>query len=260
MEKALIIRSRSNPRIRLAAAVLAGKERSLVALEGERLVRDALDAGLELELLLVAPERSELAEHARDRALEFAWVDAEVLARTSALEHSPGALALVRSPPRRALDTLELDERTLLLVLAGIADPGNLGALARSAEAFGAAGICPIGGADPLGSKALRGSMGSFLRLPIYGARSSEEAARELARLGLRQVAAATRGGTTERRFDWSGPLALWIAAETGAAPPCFERFETVTIPMAGAVESLNVTVAASLLLHAARRGNGANG
>ncbi|MEE8468715.1 MAG: TrmH family RNA methyltransferase, partial [Planctomycetota bacterium] len=71
---------------------------------------------------------------------------------------------------------------------------------------------------------------------------------------GLRQVAAAARGGRAPDETDWSGPLALWVAGETGALPAVASCFDAVTIPTVGAVESLNVAVAASLLLFAAGR------
>jgi 23S rRNA (guanosine2251-2'-O)-methyltransferase len=83
---------------------------------------------------------------------------------------------------------------------------------------------------------------------------SAEEVADACEALGIRQITAATRGGRDLRRLDWSGPLALWIGSETGRLPAVCERFEGVSIPMAGSVESLNVTVAASLLLFAAGR------
>ena len=142
-----------------------------------------------------------------------------------------------------------------MLVVAGVADPGNVGALARCAEAFGARAIVfAKGGASPWNEKALRGSMGSLLRVPVsYGA-SAETIAHELESRGVRQIVAATRGGKDPRAFDWDGPLALWITSETGALPPAASTFEKLTIPMAGRAESLNVTVAAALLLFASGR------
>jgi tRNA G18 (ribose-2'-O)-methylase SpoU len=67
-------------------------------------------------------------------------------------------------------------------------------------------------------------------------------------------VRAATRGGASPSDFDWTGRVALWVGSETGALPEAGSHFEGVTIPMRGSVESLNVTVAASLLLFAAGR------
>ena len=145
---------------------------------------------------------------------------------------------------------------TRLLVVDGVSDPGNLGALARAAEALGVAGIGIVrGGARPWNAKALRGSMGSLLRLPVIRFDSAEVAARTLEERGVRRVVARTRGGTPAGEFDWSGPLALWVGSETGDSSSVTEGFEGVTITMEGRAESLNVTVAAALLLDAARRG-----
>ncbi len=249
-----LIRSRSNAGIQRVIAVLGGKDRSLVALEGERLVEDAVCAGVRIELLFVTPDKEAFAARIASSVGQVHWVEPDLMRRTSPLEQSPGVLALAVPPESRPLQDLARDAGPLLLIACGIADPGNLGALARSAEALGAAGILPIGGASPFNPKALRGSMGSLLRVPLYRASSAEEAAEVLEAAGLRQVVATTRGGESAERFDWQGPLALWISAETGAGPACCERFPRVSIPMAGLVESLNVTVAASLLLDAARR------
>ena len=103
----------------------------------------------------------------------------------------------------------------------------------------------------------MRGSMGSLLRLPIVRAATAEDLAAELSATGARSVTACTRGGSSWREFDWSGRIALWVGAETGLAPELTRDFDGVTIPMSGSVESLNVTVATSLLLFAAGRAEG---
>ncbi|MFT7679576.1 MAG: TrmH family RNA methyltransferase [Planctomycetota bacterium] len=256
-----VIRSRTNPALKRVGAVVAGKERGLLLLEGARLVGDARAAGLEFELLLLAeddPGGREWAERLGERT-EVRLVEQELLERVSALEKSPGILALVRAPARRELRDLEGTfaggDRALVLVVAGVSDPGNLGALARSAEAAGATAMVLIAGTvSPWNSKALRGSMGSLLRLPILHAESAEEAAAEFVLRNMRQAIAATRGGKGLREFDWSGALALWVTGETGVAPAVSTRLEPITIAMAGEAESLNVTVAGSLLLFAAGR------
>ncbi|MCP3920902.1 MAG: RNA methyltransferase [bacterium] len=252
-----VIRSRSNPALKRVGAALAGKEAGVIVLEGERLVRDAIATGHLLELVLVAESKGALAEEleASGRAGDLRRLDGALLAKVSGQKTPPGVVALAREPEGLQLEELELDAGTLLLVIAGVADPGNAGALARSAEAAGARAVVFVrGGASPWNAKALRGSMGSLLRLPIVRVESAAAAADALAARDVRQVAAATRGGTALADFDWSGPIALWVGAETGAALEVCARFEPVTIPMRGAVESLNVTVAASLLLYAAGR------
>lgn len=249
------IRSRENPLLKRAGAVLAGKEPGTLVLEGDRLVDDALAAGLEPEVVFVAETRAERASELERRGVRVRRVADELLARTSKLHSPPGILALCAAPRDVNVAKLALDARTLLLVVAGIADPGNLGALARSAEAFGAQALLVVrGGASPWNEKALRGSMGSLLRVPVASGLDAEALARELAARGVRQACAATRGGADPRAFDWTGPLALWISGETGALPAAATRFEPLSIAMSAGVESLNVTVAASLLLHAAGR------
>ena len=148
------------------------------------------------------------------------------------------------------------------MVSAGVQDPGNLGAIARAAEAAGASGLVVTGGgARPFGAKALRGSMGSLLRVPVAVEADAGACARELKEAGWRQAIGRARGGTSHARFDWRGPLALWLAAESGDLPAEVQEeargFEGVTIPMAGGVESLNVATAAAILCFAAGRVDG---
>lgn len=253
-----LIRSSSNAKLRLVAQVLAGKDRSRIVLDGIRLVEDALAAGLELELLLLEPAQRAFLERWGARVQNFAFVEAELLRRTSELEHSAGILALARAPARAALADLNCGENLLLVVACGIADPGNLGALARSAEALGASALCTIGGTHPCAAKTLRGSMGSLLRLPLYVAESAAAAHAALAAKGVRQVAALTRGGRDPAHFDWRGPLALWISGETGRDLEQVVSLEALSIPMSQGIESLNVAVATALLLYEARRARGA--
>ena len=111
-----------------------------------------------------------------------------------------------------------------------------------------------LGGVGPWNPRALRGSMGSLLRLPVVRGLGAVEALEALTAQGWRSVTAATRGGSSWREADWSGPVALWVSGETGVEPEALADLERDTIPMAGGVESLNVTVAASLLLFAAGR------
>ncbi|MEE8467830.1 MAG: RNA methyltransferase [Planctomycetota bacterium] len=252
-----VVRSPANAALKRVGAVLAGKRPEEVVLEGGRLLRDALRANHRLELLLLSEERA--AEAAEWSALEGVGevrvVQTGLLERVSDLATSPGVLALVPRP--RALDAAELvhGPSALVLVVCRVADPGNLGALARSAEAAGASALAVVsGGARPFTARALRGSMGSLLRLPVVEADDPDALAEAFTRSGLRQVAAAARGGMAPDEMDWSGPLALWVAGETGALPAVASAFDAVTIPTAGAVESLNVAVAASVLLFAAGR------
>ncbi|MDZ4806506.1 MAG: RNA methyltransferase [Candidatus Eisenbacteria bacterium] len=248
------LRSATNPALQRVRLVASGKDKSLILLEGERLIDEAHRAHFEIESLFVDEERPELQLRWQAAGLEPRRVARGLLERLGTLAQSPGCLALARVPPERELDDLLSTTKTgLVVVAAGIGDPGNLGALARSAEAAGAGAlIVTPGGASPWNEKALRGSMGSLLRLPVARPPSASAAASALARLGFRQVRAATRGGLDYRSFDWRGRLVLWLSSETGALPPEAEGFEGVSIPMLGATESLNVGAAAAILLFTA--------
>jgi TrmH family RNA methyltransferase len=247
------IRSRENPLLKRVAAVACGRDRERVLLEGERLVEDAIGAGWELELVLVSEDEAEMAGRLAGRVRELRLVEPRLLQRLSALESPPGLLALAPRPHGQRLDRLRPLRDALALVVDGLADPGNLGALARSAEAFGALALLRVAGsASPWNSKALRGSMGSLLRLPVIECASAGEAQETLAAEGFRHRHAATRGGRPPAELDWSGRIALWIGGETGSRFEPRAGSEPVTIPMAPAVESLNVGVAASQLLYLA--------
>lgn len=258
------IRSSSNPLLKRVRAAAAGRGEGELLLEGDRLVDEARRAGLALSVVLVAEQRVERRFELERAGLAVRAVEDGLLAAAGTLEHAPGCLALAPPPPARALRELEAGPEALFVVAAGIQDPGNLGALARTAEAAGAAALLvTTGGCRPWNPKALRGSMGSLLRLPVAELEASTASVAALAALGFRHVCARTRGGRPFGAFDWSGRVALWLSAETGGFPEplarAAEAFEGVSIPMRGAAESLNVTAAAAVLLFAAgRSGSGA--
>jgi len=250
-----VIRSRANPSLKRVDRVARGKEPDAMLLEGERLVLDALGAGHLAELLLVREDHVALLERLegpRTRA-----VAPSLFERLGTLSTPPGVLGIFPRPARRDEEALEaeLDRHELVLGVAGVADPGNLGALARCAEAAGATAlVLAPGGARPFTPKALRGSMGSLLRLAVYEVADLGRAVGSLAAAGFGQRVAATRGGAPLDDAVFPRRVAVWMSGETGEAPPELSVCEPVTIPMGGEVESLNVTVAGALMLFAARR------
>jgi len=250
-----LIQSAQNPAIRRARSVGAGREPGSLLLEGERLVGDAIELGLELELCLVARDQEQRALEFESAGVKVRLVEPDVLRRASQLTTAPGVIAVGPTPALLDLSGLAAPDAGLVAVACGVADPGNLGALARTAEAAGVGALILIGGASPWNSKALRGSMGSLLRLPVAREERAGAVRAALDERGYRHVRAATRGGVDPFEFDWSPPVALWLSSETGDLPPEAQDLEAVTIPMAGAPESLNVTAAAAVLLFAARRG-----
>ena len=234
-----------------------------MVLEGDRLVEDALLGGFEPEPVLLAASRRERAGELAARGASVRLVSDALLAGLSRLRTPPGILALVRVPEPRLLAGLPAEDDALVVVACGLQDPGNLGALARTAEAAGCAALVVAGaaGCRPWNEKALRGSMGSLLRLPTFEVEDERTAWDALVGAGYRPVVARTRGGAEPRELDWSGRVALWLSAETGELPQAIEgragEALGVTIPIARGVESLNATIAAAVLLFAAGRTGG---
>lgn len=229
-------------------------------LEGPHLVLEAIAAGLALEAVLVTPDAlAATADGRRLGALLAARgtpvdeVSEELLASLSDADAPRGVLAVARLP-RPGLAALRTPP-SLTVFVDGLQDPGNLGALARVAEAAGAdALVLAPGTVHPNHPRALRASAGSLLRLPV----ATGVSARELATRApdTTWVGLVPRGGEPLWSADLSGPLVVSLGAEgAGLDPELAARCDLrVTIPLAPAVESLNATVAAALVLFDIRR------
>jgi TrmH family RNA methyltransferase len=145
----------------------------------------------------------------------------------------------------------------LVVIAADVQDPGNLGAILRVAEAAGATGAIVSGvSADPFGWKALRGSMGSALRLALATTTDVAAAVDEARRAGCAIVATTPRDGRSVFDVKLSGATAVLVGGEgPGLAPAVVDAADIrVTIPMQSPVESLNAAVAAALVLYEVRR------
>jgi TrmH family RNA methyltransferase len=143
-----------------------------------------------------------------------------------------------------------------VIVLAGLQDPGNLGTILRSAEAFGAAGIVSLPGTvSPWNQKAMRASAGSVFRLPVVQA-GVEECFAHLREAGIKVLTGVARGGLPADLVDFSAAVALLIGNEGNGVPEEIgaRADEAITIPCPGPVESLNASVASSVLLYEASR------
>ena len=232
-----------------------GKEAGFVLIEGERLIRDALSAGHVPDVLLAAEGQMEGYRDLMGRAELRVCADG-LLEGLGSVKTAPGLAGLFREPAAHHLGGLEGlvgDGPALVLGVAGVADPGNLGALVRVAEAAGAVAVVVApGGARPFGPKALRGSMGSLFRIPVVLPDSLADAVAQLDALGYEQCVGATRGGAAMPTHPFSVRTTVWMTSETGEMPPELSDCTGITIPMRGRVESLNVTVAGALLLYAA--------
>ncbi len=226
---------------RLARKATLGDDRIVLA-EGPHLLDEALRSGVEIRAVILAESAREAPE-TRLAGARLARVPDALFAKLASTEAPQGVLALVRLPDWRREDLLRATP--LVLVLDGVQDPGNAGAILRTAEAFGATGAVFLKGTvSPANPKCLRASAGSVFRLPIVA---------EIPE-GLRLCAADPRASlpVSEARLD--GPCAIVIGGEGGGVrPELAARATGIRIPTAS-VESLNAAVAAGILLYEARR------
>lgn len=257
------IASRRHPIIaRLRAA--ARRESADVLLDGAHLLAEALRSGTRLDAVAVttrAATRADvrpLLDQAAGRGIPV-HVIADALADAASPARTPTGVTALALVDMAELDTLLCAPLPLLVVLAGVQDPGNVGSIIRSAEAAGGTGLIVLEGtADPLGWKALRGSMGSALRVPLHRSHDDDALFGALRAHGI-QVLAADASGALAAAPDVTLPTAVVLGAEGAGLSAAMLRCAdaTVTIPLAPPVESLNVAVAASLLLFECRRRRG---
>jgi TrmH family RNA methyltransferase len=258
------VQSKQNARVKeLRAALLRPSrgEADLIALEGLHLVEEALRSGTRLQTIFVAQGHEHLLKTLSaidETATEILAVPREVLDSTVSTE-SPQPIAALAHPhhwPWTEVLAKKSGASALIVVLSGIQDPGNLGTILRSAEAFDATGIlCLTGTVSRWNPKAMRASAGSVFRLPVL-ASSETKAFQHLREAGIRTLAAIAREAEPLNEINLTGPIALFIGSEGSGLPPeiaaqCDAR---ITIPCPGPVESLNAAVAASVLLYEASR------
>ena len=173
-------------------------------------------------------------------------------------DRSEGALAVVRAPATR-LDALRLPADPLLVVLEAVEKPGNLGAILRTADAAGAdAVVAADPRTDPFNPNVIRASLGTAFTVPLAVAAAAEARA-WLAAHGIRVVAARPDAGEVYTAADLRGAVALVVGAEAEGLTAGWTGpgVEPVRIPMLGIADSLNVSVAAAVLLYEARRQRG---
>ncbi len=256
------ISSRQNEVVRAVRDLVASPDASgrRVLVDGPHLVAEALAAGLVVPLAAVSahgaasPEIAALADRLDRSGARLVAVTGQILASMSPVRTPSGIVAVVERQPA-SLDALCVPSDAFLLVAVDVQDPGNVGAILRVAEAAGATGAIVAGAsANPFSAKAVRGSMGSVLRLPVTTARTSEVAGRFRA-AGVRAIGATVSGGALPDAVTWRGRVALVLGGEGGGLPADVLAWcdATVSLPMQAPVESLNVAVAAGILAYHAR-------
>ena len=237
-----------------------------VLLDGEHLVQEALLNDIRIEIAAFSDRQlhnvlsplGRIAKDVKGRGGRVLAVSDPVLAAMSPVQHPSGVVAIARARPADVRVVMAtVTDLPMVLVLAGLQDPGNVGAIVRAAAAFGASGVVAIeGSANPFGWKALRGAMGGTFRLPVAARGSLSDVVASATELGVRLVAAVPRGGTPLPMLDLRRPTGVVLGSEgmglSSATMSAVQEF--VTIPMHAPVESLNVAVAAALILYEASR------
>lgn len=266
-----IVQSKQNPRLKELRLALERPERisrgelPLAGIEGPKLLAEAMRAGLRIATVFVAQEEQSLLHALRlPPQTEILLVPRALLSSVLATETPQPIAALVEPPewswPHLLNSRLDVQHPTaLLVILAGLQDPGNLGTILRSAEAFGASGIiCLPGTVSPWNPKAVRASAGSVFRLPCLAVTESV-ALERLREAGVRLFATTVHTAQPADLADLAGPVALLIGNEGSGLPADLaEKADAaLTIPCPGPVESLNAAVATSVLLYEAARQRG---
>ena len=236
------------------------------AIEGLRILEEAIRSGLRFSSVFFR----ESAQDRANRLLPQIGAQVETLLLPDKLfdslvpsESPQGVAALVRLKEFSLDDVAERLQVGPLVVLAGLQDPGNLGTILRSSEAFGSAGVVlGEGTVSAFNSKVVRASAGSVFRLPIIhgqgksGTAKLEEVSQKLRSQGVRLIATSSHKGTPLDQADLKGPTAIFFGNEGSGLPRDLmaKMDEVIAIPHTPQVESLNAGVAASIVLYEAAR------
>ena len=225
------------------------------AIEGMRILEEAIRSGLKFKAVFFRASAENRAERLLPQMaahVETLLLPDKLFASAVASESPQGVAGLVRCKQFKLEDVLAKSQSGPLLAIAGVQDPGNLGTILRSAEAFGAGGVLlGEGTVSPFNSKVIRASAGSVFRLPIAQVKLADtlDALRES---GLRLIATSSHKGTALDQAILTGPLAIFIGSEGAGVPRDLlaAMDESVAIPHSPTVESLNAGVAASIVLY----------
>ena len=258
------ITSRDNSLLRQARAVRDGKVDELIYVEGLRLSVEALRSNLILEAVIFSEQlaNKEKAGASIDdlaKASRRVASVSEKLLESISYTKTPQGIVVLAQRPESSEQRLaaSLTKNPLLVVLHQINNPVNVGAILRTAEAAGTTGIITTQNtSDPFSPKSLRGAMGSAFRLPIWRNASFNEAVEWCHAKKIKLVGTDASASLKHADWDWTEATALVLGPEsTGLSDDELRTTDqTVSIPMHGEVESLNVSVAAGILLYEATR------
>lgn len=244
--------SRSNPRVQALRSALQSRRGDTVGIEGFHLVREAIASSLRLDTLYVRDDQVGVIDQLPANAVgEVLVLSAAAFDSAAATESAQGIAALLQRP--QVSFTPRFGD--LLLLADGLQDPGNLGTLLRSAEAFGATAVVLAGSTvDPWNGKCLRASAGAAFRVPtpVW----SDEMAAALRGVQARLLAAVAHDGTAAHVADLRGTLVLMVGNEGAGLSHAMlaHAHERICVATSGPTESLNAAVAGSVLLYEASR------
>jgi TrmH family RNA methyltransferase len=245
-------------KVRQAFSRAERTEEGLVAIEGVKTIDEAIRSGHRVHAVIFSDSGSSRADHLLPQIpakAEAVLVDDSTFQSIIATQTPQGVAALVEFPTH-LLDRLLAGHSPLLVLCMGLQDPGNLGTIIRSAEAFGAAGVVLCEGTVSLfNPKTIRASAASAFRLPIVSGRFEDVAATVRER-GIKLVGTSSHEGVPLPESDLRGGAAVSIGNEgAGLSKPVISGLDAlVTIPHSSRVESLNAAIAASLILYEASR------
>ena len=230
-----------------------------LAVEGTRMIEEAIRSGLRFQAVFFSNAGSAHATRLLPQIgsqVETLLLPDDVFASAVSTESPQGLAALVKLRPHKFEDVLDSASDSLLVGVAGIQDPGNLGTIIRSAEAFGARAVL-LGEktVSHFNSKAVRGSAGSLFRQPLLRVKLIESIL-ALKQQGLRVLATSSHKGKPLHQADFTGAAMIVVGNEGAGVPQEILSLadELVTIPHSPRVESLNAGIAASILLYEAAR------
>jgi len=261
------ITSRDNSLLRRARAVRDGKEPASIFVEGLRLAEEGLASGLNIEAVIYSEEiaRKErpapLINALEELGAKSASVSEKLLESISYTKTPQGIIVLASRPPSDKADfETRQNAAPLLVIMHGINNPVNVGAIVRAAEAAGATGVIATKKtADPFSPKALRGAMGSSFRLPIWINADFDKVIEWCRVAKIRMFGADVNASMTHLEADWRVPCGMILGPEsTGLTPKEIRAAgQAIRIPMQSRVQSLNVSVAAGVILYEAARQRG---
>lgn len=260
------IQGRHNALVKELRQAFARAERTTegdCAIEGVRIVEEAIRSGLRFRAVFF----KESAENLAERLLPQIGAHAETLLLPDQLfdgavpsDTPQGVAALVRLKSFALEEIAQRLHVGPVLVVVGLQDPGNLGTILRSAEAFGSAGaVLGEGTVSPFNAKVIRASAGSVFRLPVIVAKAAgglEGISAKLRAQGVRMIATSSHKGTPLDQAKLTGPCAIFVGSEGAGLPRALmaQLDETVVIPHSEHVESLNAGVAGSIMLYESAR------